>query len=370
MGLCLFCGKEDRLISGAIAACSGCIKERFDLVRPHIEAVHKASRRDSGLPEEAPKAENGIPCRLCMRECLIPEGERGYCGLRVAERGRVRGGRPHEGNLSFYHDPLPTNCVADFVCPGGTGAGHPQYAHRRGPERDFENLAVFYHACSFNCLFCQNHQFRRLTHSSERVPASTLAGAVDAETSCICYFGGDPTPQILHAVKCSNIARRRREGGLLRICWETNGTAKEPFLEKMLELSLESGGCIKFDLKAWDDRIHQALCGASNRHILANVERAAARTADRPTPPLLVASTLLVPGYVDEEEVKGIASFLARLNPEIPYNLLAFHPGFLMGDLPFTSSEHAFRCRQASLDAGLRQVHIGNMHLLGVSIVQ
>jgi len=370
MAVCLFCGKEGPLISAALRACSRCIKERFHLVRPHLEALHKATRRASGLPEEAPRADRGILCPLCMRECRIPEGGRGYCGLRIVEQGRLRGGRPHEGNLSFYHDPLPTNCVADFVCPGGTGAGHPQYAHSQGPERGFKNLAVFYHACSFNCLFCQNHHYRRLTLSPERITASTLAQAADPETSCICYFGGDPTPQILHALACSRLARRRHQGRILRICWETNGTVKQRFLDRMLQLSLESGGSIKFDLKAWDERIHLALCGASNRQTLANVEAVAARMEERPIPPLLVVSTLLVPGYVDEEEVGAIASFLARLNPEIPYTLLAFHPDFLMRDLPCTSRGHAFRCREAALAAGLRTVHVGNLHLLTTSLYQ
>ena len=38
----------------------------------------------------------------------------------------------------------------------------------------------------------------------------------------------------------------------------------------MVRLSLESGGCIKVDLKAWDPCLHQALCGADNRQVLAN----------------------------------------------------------------------------------------------------
>jgi hypothetical protein len=33
------------------------------------------------------------------------------------------------GNLSWYKDPLPTNCVGDWVCAGGTGAGFPRHAH-------------------------------------------------------------------------------------------------------------------------------------------------------------------------------------------------------------------------------------------------
>lgn len=96
------------------------------------------------------------------------------------------------GNLSWYHDPLPSNCVADWVCPGGTGAGYPEFAHCRGPEVGFRNLAVFFHACSFDCLYCQNWQYRRATLQPAEIPAEALAAAADRRTSCICHFGGDP----------------------------------------------------------------------------------------------------------------------------------------------------------------------------------
>ncbi|GAI66259.1 unnamed protein product, partial [marine sediment metagenome] len=88
-------------------------------------------------------------------------------------------------------------------------------------------------------------------------------------------------------------------------------------------------------------------------------------SAERPEPPFLVASTLLVPGYVDERQVGKIAEFIASLNPDIPYSLLGFYPHFYMKDLPTTSREHAERCYKAALDAGLKRVRIGNLHLLG-----
>ncbi len=97
---------------------------------------------------------------------------------------------------------------------------------------------------------------------------------------------------------------------------------------------------------------------------LENFKTAAGWICRRPQPPLLIASTLLVPGYVDEEEVAGIAGFIAGLNPEIPYSLLAFYPRFYMGDLPVTSRAQALRCKAAAEEKGVRQVHIGNEHLL------
>ncbi len=129
-------------------------------------------------------------------------------------------------------------------------------------------------------------------------------------------------------------------------------------------MALLSGGCIKFDLKAWDEGLHVALTGITNRRTLDNFARAAKEISRRPVPPLLVASTLLVPGYIDEREVGSIATFLASLDPQIPYSLLAFHPLFFLSDLPRTPPELARKCLGAARAAGLSRVKIGNVHLL------
>jgi len=132
----------------------------------------------------------------------------------------------------------------------------------------------------------------------------------------------------------------------------------------MAELSYRSGGCIKFDLKAWHPEVNLALCGVSNRQTLENFRRLISWTFKRPQPPLLIASTLLVPGYIDLKEIAGIAGFIASLNPEIPYTLLAFYPTFYLDDLPTTSRSFALQGKELAQKAGLRQVKIANIHLL------
>jgi pyruvate formate lyase activating enzyme len=135
-------------------------------------------------------------------------------------------------------------------------------------------------------------------------------------------------------------------------------------LDDMISLSLESGGCVKFDLKAMDANLHLALCGVGNAQTLENFAAAARRIPERPQPPLLIASTLLIPGYIDSREVKAIASFIAALDPNIPYALLGFHGDFLMTDLPPTSWTQAENCLEAAKAAGLKRVRIGNTHIL------
>ena len=365
MAQCKLCHATSASISKELGVCLRCIRERSAEALPKALQAHKKSRAACSLPQEPPKDPRGLPCQICLNECRIPEEGMGYCGLRKNVGGKLTGVSPEEGKLSWYHDPLPTNCVADWVCPGGTGVGYPEYAYCSGPECGYKNLAVFFHACTFNCLFCQNWHFREETLRSRTTPVRRLVLDVDERTSCICYFGGDPTSQLPFALEASRKALEARKGKILRICWETNGSMHKSLLEEMIALSLNSGGCIKFDLKAWDENLHVALTGVTNKRTIENFSRVGEKIRQRPVLPLLIASTLLVPGYIDGEEVKSLAQFIASINPDIPYSLLAFHPHFYMSDLSVTTKALAQRCLQAAGEAGLKNVRIGNIHLLG-----
>jgi len=325
-----------------------CIREDFSSVRSHIQNIHSSSRIEFALPPEPPWG-GEVKCNICVNECEIYKDGSGYCGLRKNRNGKLEhiAGTPENGFVSWYYDSLPTNCVADCVCAGHNATG-------------YKNLAVFYHSCSFNCLFCQNWNYRE-KFRGKGISSRELAERVDERTFCICYFGGDPTPQLPHALEASRLAIAKRR---VRICWETNGCMDRRYLEEMIKLSVESGGCIKFDLKFYTENLNIALCGVSNKRTLENFSFAASVVKNREEP-YLVASTLLVPGYVDREEVFKIATFIAGLNPEIPYSLLGFYPCFYMNDLPCTSRSNALSCFQAAKEAGLKNVHLGNLHLLG-----
>jgi pyruvate formate lyase activating enzyme len=324
------------------------------------------TRVEFGLPGKPPPEKDGVKCDNCVNECSIPEGQRGYCGLKENRGGRLHhiAGTRQTGLVSWYFDPLPTNCVADWVCPGGSNCGYPDYSYAPGPETGYYNLAVFYEACTFNCLYCQNWHFRKRYRSGNTRSAHELAASADDSTACICCFGGDPTPQLSHAIAALKIALENANGKILRICWETNGSMKRSLLEAMARLSMESGGCIKIDLKAYDENLNMALCGVSNRNTLENFRWLASLIKQRPDPPLLVASTLLVPGYIDAEEISRIAGFISECDPDIPYSLLAFHPCFKMQDLPTTSAKQAGEALEAARSTGLKRVKIANIHLL------
>lgn len=339
-GRCRLCGRQSFLISRTLGLCRECIIERFQEALPHIAEVHARVRRSFGLPYPAP---SGLPgCRICVHTC----GGEGtsFCGL--LEEGRRFAGTAERGLLEWYYDDLPTNCVATPFCPERKHFG-------------YQNLAVFYAGCSFNCLFCQNWHFHTLL--AERKPLVSvrdLLNALHPRVACVCFFGGDPGPQVAHA-----FAFARKVQGRLRICWETNGAAHPEILKTMYRFSCESGGILKLEIKAFDERIHLALTGVTNQRTLENFLCLAeeSRNFDRTT---LVASTLLVPGYVTENEVEKIAAFIARVNPEIPYVLLGFAPNFFFDNLPTTSVNHAEAALERCKKAGLKNVAVGNRFLL------
>jgi pyruvate formate lyase activating enzyme len=190
--------------------------------------------------------------------------------------------------------------------------------------------------------------------------------AFEKRVSCICYFGGDPSPQMPHSLEASRIAleKAEEEKRILRVCWETNGYMNPRLAEKAAEYALKSGGNIKFDLKAWNEALTTALCAVSNKPSLENFRLIGEKYyVKRPELPVLTASTLLVPGYVDAYEVENIAKFISQISPEIPYTLLAFYPCYVMNDLPTTSRKQALECREAA-EKHLKNVRIGNIHLL------
>jgi pyruvate formate lyase activating enzyme len=355
---CKICGKEG-IIADNFGVCVDCIKENRNNILDEIKKVHRKSRLEFSLEPEVPKG-SGPKCKICVNECRVGIGASGFCGLRINESGKIIhiAGTKDKGILKWYFDQLPTNCVASWVCEGSEQHGK-------------KNLAVFYEACSFNCLFCQNWHFKEMNTDKIRklgieghlTSAEQLASKVDYNTFCICYFGGDPTVQMPHALATSKIIKKNNKD--VRICFETNGSMNRGLLKKAIELCLESGGCIKFDLKAFNENLHYALCGVSNKRTYENFEFAGSYFNKRKETPLLVASTLLIPGYVTEDEVYNIASFIASIDKRIPYSLLAFYPHFYMNDLPITSRTHAIKALDAAKNAGLSRVHLGNIHLLG-----
>jgi pyruvate formate lyase activating enzyme len=378
MGRCIICGRSGKTISDVIGVCVDCLRNRpYEALQIAMKA-HIEYRKRLGLPPEPPRHSDGVKCNICVNECVIPPNGVGFCGVWKNDGGLLK---PIEGFstgiLHYYLDPLPTNCVATPVCPAATGAGYPKYALVNGPEYGYYNLAIFFAGCNLDCLFCQNWEHKNMIVNSRLRIAYKVSEddivrvALYSKVPCVCYFGGDPGPHAIYALKVSRriVEEAQRKGIIKRICWETNGVVNENIMKEMARISLVSGGIVKIDWKAWSPAVYQALTGIDGwkavERVKRNVKLVAEMAKERKEIPLLVVSILLVPGYVDAEEVYHIAEYIASIDEETPLVLLAFYPTHLLRDLPPTSRRHAQQAFEAARKAGLKRVFIGNEWLLG-----
>ncbi|MEM3079771.1 MAG: radical SAM protein [Thermoproteota archaeon] len=365
---CKLCGALGVEISETLQVCLKCVRENPDEALSQAREAHKAVRARYGLPPQPPRTPGGIRCALCSNECAMGLGEKGYCGLRENRGGKLESVVSAEsGLLHAYLDPHITNCCAAWFCPGGTGLGYPRYARLPGCEKGYFNYAVFFYGCNFNCLFCQNPSHKKLDEG-KRVTAAEFKAELKANPlcTCICFFGGSPEPQLPFAVNASKNILEESPNRVLRVCFEWNGCGNEKLVREAAELSFKTGGNIKFDLKCFNPNLSVALSGVPNNTAYRNFEIIAREFyEEKPKPPVLTATTLLVPGYVDALEVESIARFISDLNPNIPYSLLLFHPDYYMSDMPYTSKRQLEACLKAA-KKHLKNVHVGNIQLLGM----
>ncbi|MFX1314594.1 MAG: radical SAM protein [Promethearchaeota archaeon] len=380
MGTCKFCGRNDKLISEVLQVCRSCIiGGDWNLIKPHILLVHKQVRELVELPDKPPKAERPnvkLKCNYCINECSLSEFDISYCGLRNIQRNK-EGELPFpsrsKGYIHGYIDPNPTNCCNAWFCPAGTPNGYPKYSDYNQPEYGTYSYAAFLYGCTFDCLFCQNASHKYFS-KKYLFDAETLANQIikNKKITCLCYFGGTPEAQLPFSINLANIILEKVKTDYktrkFRICWEWNGSGNHNLVQECMEIAIKSGGNIKFDLKSYNEKLNLALCGVSNKRTLENFTFLAenyfgTREKDMPE---ISACTLMVPGYVNHEEVEQIAKFVSSIDKRIPYSLLVFHGDYQMRDLGITPKEQALKCLKVAKKY-LDNVNLGNKFLLQFS---
>lgn len=380
MGTCRFCGKTEALISEILQVCRNCILEgEWNKIKTHILSVHEQVRKLVNLPKEPPKAERPnikLSCNYCMNECSLSEDDISYCGLRniqAEKREDLPFPSKSKGYIHGYIDPNPTNCCNAWFCPAGSSVGFPEYSDYKGAEFGTFSYAAFLYGCTFDCLFCQNSSHK---HFSKRnlFDVETLANQIvrNKDITCICYFGGTPEPQLPFSINLSkkileNI-KQEDKNRKFRVCWEWNGSGNKKLIEKCMQIAIESGGNIKFDLKTYNEKLNFALCGVSNKRTLENFKFLAENYFGNRgfEMPEMSACTLLVPGYTTSEEVGLIAKYISSINKNIPYSLLIFHGDYQMRDLRVTPRDQVLKCLKIA-KKHLPKVNLGNKFLLGLS---
>ncbi len=205
MILCQAC--RMKAAAEAVGLCGDCLRR----LPPEaaVPSSHGNSRKAFALPSSPPRDPCGRTCRICDNHCRLGPGERGDCGIRRNEKGRLRTVNPPRTSLAhIYRDPLPTNCSAAWFCEGSKERGL--------------NLAVFMYGCNFDCLFCQNHSHKRLTGGPGSYGRrSRLCRPLPRSAMCLLFRGiaGTPTSLRSSGERTYPQGRKKLQADLLGMEW-------------------------------------------------------------------------------------------------------------------------------------------------------
>lgn len=173
--------------------------------------------------------------------------------------------------------------------------------------------------CNFRCKWCFSVA-RELIGEPMRVEqlinlvkksSSDYYGDTPLEEAVIT--GGEPTLNRLYLV---DLVSQLKEF-IRNVVLDTNGyLLDDGYLEELIEAGLTE---VMFDLKAWDEKLHEWYTGYTNKRILENIRNAYGKVK-------LVVNTVYIPGIVDEPEIEKIAKFLSEIDEreEIDYRINRF----------------------------------------------
>jgi pyruvate formate lyase activating enzyme len=274
-----------------------------------------------------------LRCVACGHRCPIPSGAAGVCKVRFNDGGRLR---------------VPWGYVAGVQCD----------PVEKKPFFHVEPGALAYSfgmlGCDLHCGYCQNWLTSQVLRDPSAAapprdadPAELVDDAIRQGARIMVSTYNEPLITAEWAVAVFTEARRR--GLLTGFVSNGNGT---PDVLRYLRPHLD---IYKVDLKSFDDRRYREL-GGRLQPILDTIEWL------HESGVWLEVVTLLVPGFNDgDAELRGLASFLARVSADVPWHVTAFHQDYRMTDAPATTSDTLLRAVRIGQEAGLRYVYAGNL---------
>ena len=315
-------------------------------------------------------------CRLTLKW----EGDKPYRLIEAAHLSRP------EHYFSIYQSGCNWNCQkchsweftqrasGEWMCPGDIAELAREYA-TQVTYREPRKRATSFHAVEL-CRACgacvqivtcpvgreeyQGQRYSLLPSGQkgklcpERLEPSQLTLSPQGfgpARNIIAFTGGDLVCQPEFYASCAEKIKDLNLG--LWVLLETNGYGLTP---KNLAL-VKSAGIDAFwlDIKAYDKDVHHRLTGADNDRVLRLPEEILDRGF------VLEVLSLFIPGWVETDQIEGIASLLARVDPNIPFTLLAFFPQYQMQHVPAPTLEQMLSAYEAARASGLNQVRLGNL---------
>jgi len=283
--------------------------------------------------EHFEKRGDDIHCRLCPHECLLAEGDRGFCRTRAVKDGTLY--TLAYGNLcALSLDPIEKKPLYHFL-----------------PQTPIASVAMG--GCNLRCANCQNWQISQSRPEDvkryEVMPDKLVELARRRSSPSIAYTYTEPLVCFEYV---RDTAQRAREAGIRNVLVTAGYVQRKPLSELARYVD-----AVQLDVKAFDDRSYRRDSRGGLAPVLRSLELLAAAGV------WLEVSFLMVSRRSDDpKEVEGFARWVVRhLGEDVPLHLLRFHPAHRLTHLPPTPVALLKQAYDRSREAGLRYVYLGNV---------
>ncbi len=276
-----------------------------------------------------------VKCRLCNHYCVISEGNRGICGVRENQKGKLYS-LIYGKSVSVGVDPIEKKPLFNFY-PGTA------------------SYSIASVGCNFRCHNCQNWTISQMPKGKggkivgdDLSPEKIVENAKSRGCKSIAYTYTEPTIFFEYAHDTARLAQK--EG--IKNVFVTNGYTSAEAIKEIAPF-LDAANV---DLKSFREDFYHKVCGAKLQPVLDNIK------LYKELGIWVEVTTLLIPGYSDDEyQLKEIARFIRSVGEDIPWHITAFYPAFNLPDVTPTTVKSLRKARDIGIKAGLRYVYEGNI---------
>ena len=276
-----------------------------------------------------------ILCNLCPRNCMLAEGQRGFCFVRQNLGGEMiltTYGR----SSGFCIDPIEKKPLNHYF-PGTS------------------ILSFGTAGCNLGCKFCQNWNIsksREFDKLADQASPKTIAQAAK-KYGCrsVAFTYNDPVIFAEYAMDTADECRKLGIHPVAKTAGYITDEARPEFYAHM--------NAANVDLKAFTEEFYKKTTLSALKPVLDTLVYVKKHTSV-----WLEITNLVIPGENDsDKEFHEMSEWiLLNLGPDVPLHFTAFHPDYRMMDHPPTSPLTLTRAREIALSHGLRYVYTGNVH--------
>jgi pyruvate formate lyase activating enzyme len=315
------------LQAAAIPAIVGCAAARVAAEAESDAPFTVEARYYEKLPNRK------IRCKLCPRECVIDDRERGYCGVRENHGGTYYT-LVHSRVCAAHIDPVEKKPFFHFA-PGTLA------------------FSVATAGCNVNCRMCQNWDISQVrpeqVHATRIAPRDLAELARRYRCPSVAYTYSEPVVFYEYMV---DAARAARAEGIRNIV-VTGGFIQEDPLRALC-------GCVdavKVDLKGITEKFYKDVVNGELKPILN------ALVTLRKQGMWTEIVYLVIPTLNDsDQEFRDLARWVkSELGTDVPLHFSRFHPEYLLKNLPVTPLKTLERAKAAADAEGLHYVYLGNV---------